>query len=340
MASEIVLVMSADDKYMPGIAGTVKSALSCLGAQRSIKLFVLDGDISDSNKAALRRHWSDPRLDVKWIRFDRRPLRDFVLADYITDATYFRLLAPNLLPPEILKYIYLDSDLLIRRDLGALWDEPLAGSPCLAVQDLGAPFVDSTAVAKQQLSDFGTLVDERPIPNYRDFGISATNPYFNGGLLVVDAALWRKERLCEKMLNILATNREHVTYFDQYALNVALSGRWKPLSPMWNQNSMVFRYKGWKRSKFCKRQFPAYKTDPWIVHFTWRKPWLPECSHPFADEFLRHLDGSPWQLGTRDSSHQRQPAPSSPFRSAWRLLTSPLTRSQRRQRASSLLPPG
>jgi hypothetical protein len=32
------------------------------------------------------------------------------------------------------------------------------------------------------------------------------------------------------------------------------------------------------------------------VHFNWQKPWQQECTHPFADEFLKHLVGSAWEM--------------------------------------------
>jgi lipopolysaccharide biosynthesis glycosyltransferase len=98
------------------------------------------------------------------------------------------------------------------------------------------------------------------------------------------------------MLDVLRTEREHVLFWDQYALNVVLSGRWRPISPLWNQNAIVYRYPGWMESPFCTRDYPSYVTDPWIAHFNWLKPWQQDCTHPFADEFRHHLVGSPWEV--------------------------------------------
>jgi lipopolysaccharide biosynthesis glycosyltransferase len=97
-------------------------------------------------------------------------------------------------------------------------------------------------------------------------------------------------------MRVLGEHREHVTYWDQYALNVVLSGRWRPLDPRWNQNAYVFRVPQWLETKFCRVECPSYADDPWIVHYNWLKPWQAECQHPFADEFLVHLAGSPWQV--------------------------------------------
>ena len=296
MSSEITVVTSADDKFAVGLAGTIKSALNCLSPRQRLNLFVLDGGIADANRGALEEHWSDSRLSLHWVPVDRRSVASFVISDHVSDATYYRLLAPDLLPPAVTKFIFLDADLLIRRDLATLWDEPLNDLPCLAVQDLGAPFVDSRIALGPEPIDRGAIVIEQPIPNYEMLGLSPKKPYFNGGVMVIDLVRWRDENIAGQMLEVLTAHREHVQFWDQYALNVVLSGRWRQLSPLWNQNAIVYRYPGWRESGFCTREYPTYLTDPWIVHFNWLKPWQQECMHPFADDFLQHLAGSQWQM--------------------------------------------
>ncbi|MCC6493731.1 MAG: hypothetical protein IT424_12015, partial [Pirellulales bacterium] len=138
------------------------------------------------------------------------------------------------------------------------------------------------------------LVNERPIPKYAALNLAATNPYFNGGVMVVNLDLWRREGLARRMLQALHDHRQHVLYWDQYALNVVLSGRWKALDPRWNQNSYIFRETKWLASNFCLKQCPTYASDPWIVHFNWLKPWQAQCAHPFAEEFLQFVRGSRW----------------------------------------------
>jgi lipopolysaccharide biosynthesis glycosyltransferase len=177
-----------------------------------------------------------------------------------------------------------------------LWQEPLAGAPCLAVQDPGAPYIDSLVALAHRPNVCKHLVNQRPIPNFVELGLAPEAPYFNGGLLVADLDLWRRERLATQMIDVLRTHREHVTYWDQYALNVVLSGRWKAVDPRWNQNAYVLRQAGWECTIFSRDEHEHYTREPWIVHFNWLKPWQAECNHPLADAFLAYLDGSPWQM--------------------------------------------
>jgi lipopolysaccharide biosynthesis glycosyltransferase len=294
MSSEINIVASADDNFAIGLAGTIKSVLSTLAPQCHVVLYVLDGGIADPNKTALLQHWNDPRLKVDWVRVDRRAVSNCKVSHHVSDATYYRLLAPTLLPSSLSRFIFLDADLLIRRNLDEMWQESMDGLPCLAVQDVGAPFFDSTVVLAEDPALRRILVHPQPIPNYVELGLSPDNPYFNAGVMVVDLEQWRREDMGQKTLQVLADNAEHVLFWDQYALNVVLSGRWRALNPLWNQNAYIFQVPQWLSSPFCTEECPDYAFDPWIVHFNSLKPWQAECTHPFADEFLRHLQGSKW----------------------------------------------
>jgi lipopolysaccharide biosynthesis glycosyltransferase len=312
MHDDIAIVTSADDKFAVGVAGTFKSLLQCLSPNRRLQLFVLDGGITSVNKELLVRHLRDERLTISWVGVDRKAVGDFVVSAHVSDATYYRLLAPELLPKTLKKFIYLDADMLILRDIGDMWDEPLDGAPCLAVQDPAAPYVDSEHVPELSEVARKHLANQRPIPNYQELGLAPASAYFNGGVMVVDLELWRRERLAERMLQVLHDHREHVIYWDQYALNVVLSERWKPLDLRWNQNSYILRLPGWQTTMFSREHYDRYVSQPWIAHFNWRKPWQAECRHPFADAFVAHLEGTPWHapaLEQRLAPPPREPAP-------------------------------
>lgn len=296
MTTEIVAVTSADDKFSVGLAGTLSSALQSLRKETRLKLYVLDGGITVRNRDALEQHWNDSRLKVEWISVDRRAVSNFVVSDHVTDATYYRLLAPELLPSDVDKFIYLDADMLVVRDLTTLWNEPLKNSACLAVQDAGAPFIDSDIALADRENARRYCANLRPIPNYAALGLSPVSPYFNGGLLVVNLKLWRQDRLAHEMLRVLRDNAKHVTYWDQYALNVVLNGRWNLLDPRWNQNSYILKLPGWQETMFTHSEYWRYVRDPWIVHFNWIKPWQAGCEHPYGQLFRSKLRGSPWEV--------------------------------------------
>ena len=120
---EIVVVSGCDDGYAMPLAVTIRSALDRLGADRRMRLFILDGGLSEENKARLAKSWSDPRLTFQWLRPDVDLVRDLPVSDHISIAAYLRLLMPELLPRDVTRVIYMDADMMVRRDLGELFHD-------------------------------------------------------------------------------------------------------------------------------------------------------------------------------------------------------------------------
>ncbi|HEX4416115.1 MAG TPA: glycosyltransferase family 8 protein, partial [Lacipirellulaceae bacterium] len=238
----------------------------------------------------------DSRLSVEWTQPDLRLLSDLRTNGHMSAATYFRLLMPEILPREIERVIYLDADLLVRRDIGELWDVPMHGHATLAGQDFTAPWMDASVVFPNVNLAKKLVSAVTPVPNYRELGIAANSAYFNAGVLVVDLNRWRREKLAEKCLACLRQNREHVLFWDQYALNVVLHDCWGQLDLRWNQAAHVYNYRRWQDSLFDRETFGRVRSDPWIVHFCLpSKPWLYFCRHPFASDWRECQARTEWR---------------------------------------------
>ncbi|MEM8669847.1 MAG: glycosyltransferase family 8 protein [Planctomycetota bacterium] len=302
-ASTITLVMAADDGFALPLAVTVRSLLETVDSDRRIQLYVIDGGIRPDTKSRLEASWSGFAFEATFIRPNLRLLHRVSASGHVSLSTYFRLLIPELLPPEIEEVIYLDADLLIRRDIGNLWDKAIGDSWCLAAQDCAAPFINASSVFADEKRT-RLLAANTPIPNYRELGITSTLPYYNCGVLRINLSRWREQNLTARLLECLHENKDSVLWWDQYALNVVLVGHWGQLDLRWNQGSHVFRYKDWQSSPFQQEEFENLRTDPWIVHFSSPvKPWHALCRHPFRSEFLDTLDRTAWK-GTRPGNRE------------------------------------
>ena len=208
-------------------------------------------------------------------------------------VAYYRLLLPRLLP-SVDRVIYLDSDIVVRHDLGEMWDTEMGGAACLAVQDMLTPYIDAAA-AMPRFNIYGSLLIQRPILNFKSLDLSPTSPYFNSGILLLSLNRWRELDLSDSMIRCLHVNREFVNWTDQYALNVELAGRWDTLDPRWNQGSYIFEFPSWSFSALERRDFTLVRDHPHIVHFTSAlKPWHANSPHPFRQEFFRYLDRTEW----------------------------------------------
>jgi lipopolysaccharide biosynthesis glycosyltransferase len=292
---DIVLVSGADDGYAMPLAATVRSAAAELRGDRRLRLFILDGGLTADSKARLAASWQDPRLSVEWLQPEVNRIRDLPVSDHISSAAYLRLLMAELLPRDVRRVIYLDADMLVRRDLADLWDEPQGDHPVLAVQDMAAPYLDAAAAAANFDRCHRRLAAARPVANYEQLGLPADGKYFNSGLLVIDLERWRREDLGQRVLDCLREHRRHVLWWDQYALNVVLAGRWRPLDLRWNQGAHIYTYPTWRESWLDRETFAQVRLDPWIVHYcSPDKPWHYFCRHPFTRDFRRALRDTAW----------------------------------------------
>ncbi|WP_329571911.1 glycosyltransferase family 8 protein [Kitasatospora sp. NBC_01266] len=132
-------------------------------------------------------------------------------------ANYLRLVIPEMyLDRE--RVLYLDADLVIRGDLSALFGTELDGRPLGAVRDPLNPVVGRG----------------RALPGWSKLGIPPEQEYFNSGVLLIDPAACREERLFARAIEFIAAHPEHIRLWDQDALNWAAQDRWKRLEPHWN----------------------------------------------------------------------------------------------------------
>ena len=315
----VSLVCASDNGYAIALAATIRSVLAHFAKDRRIDLYVLDGGIDEDNKQRLLASWKDPRLTVTFVHPDMSRLQGLKVSDHINIATYLRLLMPLVLPNHVSRAIYLDADLTVMRDLGELWDLDQGGSPCLATQDVAAPRINAATLPtfNRCKNHVGDLM---PIANYRELGLPADGKYFNAGVLLVDLETWRRENLAEKMLQVLHDHQKHVRYWDQYALNVVLAGRWKEIDPRWNQSAYIHVYPGWQQSPLDREAFYQLRNDPWIVHFcSPAKPWHYFCYHPNTRDFRKHLKETDW----RDWN---PPVPEDFLRKWWKFHFTPVRR--------------
>jgi lipopolysaccharide biosynthesis glycosyltransferase len=288
----IVLVCAADDNYAMQLAVTVRSALINLKSDRQILLFIIDGGIKKHNKKKILKSLNSEKCEVKFIQITDSLLRDIeevhkpqssesviTKADYVSIASFYRLLIPELLPNHFEKAIYLDSDLVVRRNLEQLWQTQLGENYVLAAQDTWIPYISSPT---------GLL-------NYQKLGISPDLKYFNAGVLVINLKKWRSDGISAKAINYFKQNLEYVGWYDQGVLNALLAGQWGELDPRWNCSpSNVYGFSSWKESPFTEEVYNNLIGDPYIIHYVSnKKPWT--SRHTLLKEyFFGYVDMTAW----------------------------------------------
>jgi lipopolysaccharide biosynthesis glycosyltransferase len=196
------------------------------------------------------------------------------ITHHVSIATYFRFFAPKLLPDSIEKVLYLDADLLVRKNISALWSTPLGPEEYVA------------AVNECVSAEHKKLI-----------GIKEDSPYFNAGVMLVHLKKWREENISDSAIKYIANNPSRIVYWDQDVMNVLFEGKWRSLNYCWNVSH--FFYTNSIDSEYfnlSKEDYVRIKTDPYILHFSGHvKPWNYKADHPLKKEYYTYLESTPWR---------------------------------------------
>lgn len=178
----------------------------------------------------------------------------------------------ELLPADVQRAIWLDSDLVVTSDLGSLWDEDLRGHHVLAAQDAVVPHVSSYC----------------GVAAYAALGLESATKYFNAGVMVADLSLWRRDGVRAQAIDYLRAHRRDVCFWDQEALNAVLANRWRELDPCWNLNTSV-------PVRWIPRDIRACP-QPRILHYAGSlKPWRYPHGDALRRVYFDYLDTTVWR---------------------------------------------
>ena len=272
MTADCILVSASDDAFAPAAAVALLSAAD--RCRERPPCLIIDCGIS-----APTREWLDAAFAVRGVELACRPVdgarfAELPLTGHLTAATYARLAIAELAGDLAPRSLYLDADTLTVAPVDALLGTDLAGQCAGAVQDAKVGFVS------------------RPggVTGWRRLGIPAATGHFNAGVLLIDHAAWRAQRVSERALELLQTVPEEATFADQGALNAALAGSWLPLEGRWNvaipRSSGIAAF-----GRVISRHAVVAIGALGILHFTGLvKPWEPDYApSPYRRMYSRAL---------------------------------------------------
>lgn len=264
--STIHVACAADADYVQPMATMLRSLFANVDPARAIRVHALDGGIDEQDKAKIAES-CDQRGSIHWIQASDSRFPGVPLWGRMPVSTYYKLLIADRLPMELDKVVWLDCDMVVLGDVSRLWDHDLAGRHALATQDAVVPHVSSRS----------------GVAAWQELGLPAMASYFNAGVMMIDLALWRRDRVGLRALDYVRANRDRVCFLDQEGLNAVLAGLWGELDPRWNHNVSI---PGASRAG----------RDPWIVHYAGNlKPWRQGARKPTDGLYFHYLDQTPWK---------------------------------------------
>ena len=269
---DINVVLSVDDRYAPHAAVTMLSALKTTETPSRLRFFILNGgNISGKNRERLDQVVKQAGGRLDFIDIDDRDLRFLPLnRDYVSIATYYRLVMHRYLPVDVEKAIYIDADTIVVEPLQQLWDIDLEGHPVA-----GAP-------------------DDAGFHQARRLQLSADHRYFNAGVMVFDIARFRQMDIVGDVLTAFRSKGPAIVSQDQDLLNILFENDTKVLPLCFNAGTRIYRANPLEPS-YNEEEADQAARAPAIVHFTdVKKPWHTKCTHPFTELYWDYRNLTPW----------------------------------------------
>ena len=238
------IVLVGDQAYQEQVSTTIKSILYY---NKNVKIYVFNQGLSDEWFRDFNELAEQLDSELVNISLDQVTISpEWLTQGHISSAAYARYFIPQFVAEE--RVLYLDSDLVVNRDLQPLFDISLEGKLVAAVGDAGG---------------------------YE----------FNSGVLLIDNRAWKERQLQEtfiketdRIMGLVQSGQMEDFNGDQTVLNHVLDQDWLPLDKIYNLqvgHDLVAFYSGWN-GHFELDQ------EPLIIHYTtFRKPWNSEISYRY-----------------------------------------------------------
>ena len=206
--SPIAVLFCTDNNYWQHLGATLASLLSSNG-RHQFRIMVCSLQSNPENEIKIRQIATQfGNATVEFISFTPSHRESLPITGYTSLGAYLRLFVAEYVDPTLDKVLYLDCDLIIRKDIGALW---------------GANIADYFAAAVVE-------------PHFHENpGIFPGEPYFNSGVMLINLARWRSEEdLLARFIACAKQKFSLLPFWDQDILNIVLRGQVAFLSPRWN----------------------------------------------------------------------------------------------------------
>lgn len=239
-----VIVLGADSGYRDKIETTIKSVCA---HNRSVKFYVFNDDMPSEWFQLMTKRLEPLSSEIVNVKISSHSLKNYHLPlSHLSYAAFFRYFIPQFVEEN--RAIYLDSDVIVRGSLDALFSEDLGDFPMAAVED------------------------------------DLTSDSFNSGVMLIDVDVWRTEGVTEKLFEL--TNQFHESSFgDQGILNILFQKRWKKLPQKYNfMVGMDTVARNYQIVSWYQDSLVAEK-EAEIIHYTGEKPWYGINLNRFRNEW-------------------------------------------------------
>ena len=262
---KISVAYAPDDKYA---LYTLISMISIMeNTDKEIDFIIMYSRLKKESVAILDTIRRYEKCSITFIKMPEKYFENLRISSWTSVQSWFRIKIPDL-KLNLNKIIYLDCDTMVRVDISKLWDIDLKDKLIAGVTD-----VYSSTSNANRLKMISTS-------------------YINAGVLLINCKKWRDEKIFKKIVEYSIKNEELIAYGDQDAINAVIDDDKINLSPRYNylETWWCDNYNEYEDNEL--EEYKLAQKDPYIVHFTMRKPNCSDCGNKFKNEWWNYAKRS------------------------------------------------
>ena len=185
---------------------------------------------------------------------------------HVSMASNYRLIMTEVLPDDVEKCIYMDSDMVVDADLSEIYDSMLESELAMVVAEIHSMEYRESVLSR--LNDWTEFAPFQKDP--------LRFPYFNAGFFIINLKMAREKRLFDSIKEFISKH-DYIPYTDQDILN-AVIGQERPgdvrlLPPHYDVFWNTDHYVTYVRSCYSPEEIRDSFEHPKVVHFC--GPWKP-----------------------------------------------------------------
>ena len=270
----------SSDAFVPHSAALIASIMENKSQADGIAFHYFCENVSDKSKATLLTMKQDWDFDIHF--YDLTPdyfdgywqydYGRFSLSQYNGSYMgYYKTIIPRLLPQEIDKVLFLDSDMIVQTSLAPLYETDIEGKYAAVVAESKSRSI-----------------------------LTHDKPYFNAGMILMNVKKYREDYIEEQIKELAKTRLKEMTFLEQDMLNEVFQGNVVYVHPTWNgflvseQRYEMYIMKYQLCSCYHIEWLKQAAANPSIIHFIMQKPWIFGYFCKFKNIYWRYTRKTPF----------------------------------------------
>lgn len=245
------ILVNINKEYIPHFL-TMLNSLSVNNSDSEFDVYVMYSDLEDDDKSYISAKIK-PNVNLIYIFVDNAIFRGAPKVKRYPYEIYYRIFAPIMLPEHIDRILYLDSDIIVRKNIDMLYNEA---------------FGDDLFIACTQIHNFMQWL------NRVRMGVNKDYFYMNTGVMVMNVKELRSLIDREKIFTFIKWNGWRMHLYDQDVLFRFFGNRIKLVdAKLYNLSDRYISFYN-KRNPENKIDANWVENNNFIVHYLGRnKPW-------------------------------------------------------------------